>query len=143
MDKKQLLYDLARSYLHTPYIWGGDDATGLDCSGLVIELLKSFGIVPSGFDATAKGLFNILKSRTGSTVTPTDQFGRLVFFGRDVSEISHVAFCLGGGLILEAGGGDSKTTSEAEAVKRNAFVRVRPLKSRSDLVAILHMDWGF
>ena len=39
---------VAFSLLHKPYIWGGDNpAKGVDCSGLVIEILKSMGKLPA------------------------------------------------------------------------------------------------
>lgn len=143
MDKKKLLYDLATSFIHTPYRWGGDDPTGVDCSGFIIELLKSFGLVPNAFDSTAKDLHNILLARSGSVAVPDDSFGDLVFFGGDISSISHVALCLGGGLMLEAGGGGSKTKTVDDAVAQNAFVRIRPIKNRKDVVATIHIEWGF
>ena len=50
---------VAWHYLGTPYIWGGDDFSGFDCSGFVIEILKSVGILPRDGDWTAA----MLKSR--------------------------------------------------------------------------------
>jgi len=143
MEKKKILYDLAKSYLHTPYRWGGDDVSGIDCSGFLVELLKAFGIVAGGYDGTAKDLFNSLKARPGSAMVPSDSFGDIVFFGSDLSSISHVALCLGSGLIIEAGGGGRDTTSSDKAFAKNAFVRIRPLKHRSDRLEIMHIDWGF
>lgn len=34
----------AMSYIGTPYVWGGNGRQGLDCSGLVQQVYKSFGI---------------------------------------------------------------------------------------------------
>lgn len=34
----------AMSYLGTPYVWGGNDRSGVDCSGLVQQVYKSMGI---------------------------------------------------------------------------------------------------
>ena len=39
-------YKLAWKYIGKFYKWGGDDPSGFDCSGFVIEILKSVGILP-------------------------------------------------------------------------------------------------
>lgn len=134
MDK--FLYDYAISFIGKPYYWGGDDPMqGFDCSGLVIELLKSCGMLPRRFDATSQGLYNRFRSK--SELRRHCQFGALCFYGRDKRRITHIAFGLDDKRILEAGGGNSRTKSEDIAIDQNAFVRVRPVASRSDLVAIL------
>lgn len=39
------IIDLAKSYLGTPYVWGGENPeSGFDCSGFVCYVFKSFGI---------------------------------------------------------------------------------------------------
>src|SRR5262245_24009514 len=45
------------SHLNSPYAWGGDDSiTGFDCSGLVIEGLRSVGLLARDGDWTAADL---------------------------------------------------------------------------------------
>jgi len=60
MDKmisaKYWFLQSALSYLGTPYVWGGDDPSGFDCSGFVIECLKSAGILNEREDYTAESL---------------------------------------------------------------------------------------
>ena len=36
--------DIARTYLGTPYVWGGEDPDGFDCSGLVQHVYAEIGI---------------------------------------------------------------------------------------------------
>ena len=49
MSQKAVL-DYAYSFLGTPYRWGGDDPlTGIDCSGLALEVLKAAGIYRGSF----------------------------------------------------------------------------------------------
>jgi hypothetical protein len=38
------LYDISLQYLQTPYLWGGRDSMGLDCSGLIQNLYQMIGI---------------------------------------------------------------------------------------------------
>lgn len=132
----QILKDYAFSLLGLPYTWGGDDTIdGFDCSGLVIELLQSCDLFPHGKDTTAQGLYN--KFRYESEVNKRD-FGSLVFFGKNINEISHVGFMIDNFRMIEAGGGNSQTKNRDMAKKQNAFVRIRPINIRSDLVSILH-----
>lgn len=117
------------------YIWGGDDPMkGFDCSGLVIEVLKSCGMLPHKFDTTAQGLYDrFLPIGISSEKT----LGSLIFYGKSVKKITHVTLGLDSFRMLEAGGGGSKVLTVADAIKHNAFSRIRPIASRSDLVAVI------
>ncbi len=133
----QLTKDYAMRFVGLPYRWGGDDPiNGFDCSGLTIEILQSKGLLPRGFDAPAKGLYNHFLKQAG-TVVGLRNLGALAFFGKSINEITHVGFMLDEKRMLEAGGGGSATTNDQTAANQNAFVRVRPLTWRKDLVAIL------
>lgn len=130
-----LLVAYAMSFLGLPYLWGGENPmTGFDCSGLVQELLQSVGIDPSG-DQSAQALHDLLmptaRSMTGR------QKGALAFYGRSVREITHVAFLIDEYRVIEAGGGGRLITDEKKAAAASAFVRMRPLEHRADLVALL------
>lgn len=133
MTKKEAAIEYALSFLGLPYLWGGDSPfKGFDCSGLVQEILMGVGLDPSG-DQTAQGLFLAFKHK----ISRTPAEGCLVFFGKDISHITHIGFCVSDGVMVEAGGGGSKTTTRDAAVSANARVRMRSVASRADLVAIV------
>jgi cell wall-associated NlpC family hydrolase len=125
----------ALSLLGTPYRWGGDDPIhGFDCSGLIIELLSSVGILPHGADMTSQMLCNRFK--LGAPLGQRPEFGALVFYGRSENEISHVGMLINSVCMVEAGGGTSATKDRESAANQNAFVRVRPFLARRDLVCL-------
>ena len=129
----------AKSFLLVPYIWGGQSPVGVDCSGYVIMVLQAEGTLPNSFDATSQGLYTYFKTN-GAKSLPYATRGCLVFYGRSISKITHVALCYNSTHVLEAAGGDSTTKTTTDAVKRAAHVRVRKIDYRKDIVAIVTTD---
>lgn len=122
MNKLSIAVKVAWAFVGKFYKWGGDDPSGFDCSGLCIEILKSTGHLPRKGDWTAQSLFNEFRDNTVFNATT----GCLVFWGWP--KITHVEFCIDGELTIGASGGGSKTITEADAIKQNAYVKVRPIR---------------
>ena len=132
---RMVAVEYARSMVGRPYRWGGDDPMGgFDCSGLAQEVLASVGLDPSG-DQTADGLYRMLKAKAVGSPDGNWPAGCLVFYG-SASAITHVGVSIGNGLMVEAGGGGSKTLTAEDAQTQNAFVRIRPINRRADFVAV-------
>jgi len=98
MATGQDIVDFAMQYRGTPYVWGGNDLTGgIDCSGLVQQVFKNFGITTgrTTWDQIAEG------SAVGQKgLRPGD----LVFFDTDrsVSGPDHVGIYMGNGKMIHA-----------------------------------------
>ena len=129
----------ALTFLGTPYIWGGQSYSGVDCSGFAILVLQAEGKVDEGFEATAQGLYSYFAANGGRSISHGVR-GCLAFYGSSPAKIKHVAICLDGKYIIEAGGGDITTKKISDAAERGAHVRIRKLTYRKDLVAILTTD---
>lgn len=128
----------ALKFVGRPYIWGGDGSGkcggGFDCSGLVLECLWAFGILPQK-DMTAQEIYTALCKKGWDAVpVKAAAFEDILFFGNDLKHVTHVAIAIAGGLMVEAGGGGSKCKTVATST---GMVRVRPISWRKDLVAVL------
>jgi cell wall-associated NlpC family hydrolase len=136
---QKIVMDYAFSFLGTPYRWGGDDPLlGIDCSGLVLEVLKAAGVYKGAFDTTAQGLYDDLTKNKSAALTNSPAPMALAFYGKSNKAITHVALCVCSTKVLEAGGGGHKVVDVASAAAANAFVRIRPIDHRIDLVAIVN-----
>ena len=87
----------AMSYLGTPYMWAGESAAGLDCSGLTMVSYEAAGVYLTHSSRVQYGQ---------GTQVPLDaaQPGDLVFWSSDGSQsgIYHVAIYLGDDQMIEA-----------------------------------------
>lgn len=141
MNSKEVLLLLMQASLFTPYKWGGNHPLeGVDCSGFVLELLRSIGRWDKS-DSTAQGIHAKL-SRDNEIDIAKVKFGDLLFFGKGRLGITHISMALSPLLMIEAGGGGSHTQSAADAIKHGAMVRIRPIASRNDLVSTVALGIG-
>lgn len=130
-----------------PYIWGGQGWQVLDghpeevydCSGLIVAKLERAGRY-KGPDLNSGALYATFSKGNGLVSVSATNFtkgtvaapGALFFWASDptkASSIYHVAASLGNGMMIEAGGGNSKTKTVADAIKSEAMVRVVPFRN--------------
>ncbi|RLC88834.1 MAG: hypothetical protein DRJ03_00935 [Chloroflexi bacterium] len=140
-ETKNIMENVAWSFHGLPYIWGGDDPMkGFDCSGFVIEILKSVALLPRKGDWTAQGLYNRFLITHQTQAEP--EFGCLAFWhspwGEETDKIVHVEFCLNDFLTMGASGGGSKTKTEEDASAQNAYIKVRPIR-QTNLKTIINV----
>lgn len=130
-----IIRPLAISMLNIPYIYGGKSPiNGLDCSGVVCELLQSLGLIGRNVEMNSQMIFDNFKNKSAEGVIA---LGSLAFYGESASKISHVAMFLDTHFIIEAGHGTSDTKEVSQAQIRDAKVRISPFNYRKDLVAVL------
>jgi cell wall-associated NlpC family hydrolase len=111
---------VAETFLHTPYLWGGTSAFGLDCSGLIQLAMRMAGRpVPRDTDMQAGSI--------GEPIDPGEDFselrrGDLVFWK------GHVGIMRDGETLLHANGHTMTVASEplASAVTRIAHLYGQP-----------------
>lgn len=87
---------VALSQVGTPYVWGGEEPGGFDCSGLVQYSYAAAGI---SMPRVAQDQYD------AGPVLPPDATlvaGDLIFFGASATTIEHVGIYLGNGQMVDA-----------------------------------------
>lgn len=118
----------AVKYLGKPYVWGGesDAEGGYDCSGFVYNVLNDSGIKVGR--TTAQGYYNKYKGNASNKKVA----GALLFFGKSVTSITHVAIASGDGVHMYESIGSSKNTK----TNKGKGVTYSYISRRKDLVAV-------
>ena len=143
MTKEEVLLNLAFREIGEPYSWGGQspiEDEGFDCSGLVYYLYESIGLLPYKKDLNADGIVKNFQSKVDKTFTSSAKCGDLVYWENSNGRVTHIEMCIGNGLCLGASGGGSKTKTKKDAIRDNAFVRVRPIDARKGALVIKTSD---
>lgn len=125
---RDIAVDYVMRYIGTFYSWGGDDPSGFDCSGIAIEMLKAVGLMKRKVDATAAMLWEKFKDKQVNEPYK----GCLVFwYNNTTKKIIHIEICINNRLSVGASGGGSRTKTKEDAIRDNAFIKMRPFKSRA------------
>ena len=118
----ELAEKVAWSFHGTFYSWGGDDPSAFDCSGYVMEILQSVGIIGSKEDMNAEALYQRFEKMDSPAA------GLLAFrFNEETGLAVHVGFMVSDEFVLHAAGGGSHVKTKEDAIKHNAFIKLRPV----------------
>jgi cell wall-associated NlpC family hydrolase len=94
----QKVYETARQYLNTPYLWGGRSVFGFDCSGFIQTVHKIHGIQLKR-DTNQQVLAGHLIAAMSGAVP-----GDLAFFCNDEGKVNHVGMVLPDSQIIHCSG---------------------------------------
>jgi cell wall-associated NlpC family hydrolase len=85
---------IARTFLHSPYVWGGESLSGVDCSGLVVAVYRRLGLtLPHQSDELWHSLRHVRRLHKGD----------ILAFGSG-GYSSHVGIYIGRGRFIHAVG---------------------------------------
>ena len=130
---------LAMQYLNVPYIYGGNNPLiGIDCSALVQLPLRKLKVIRD-YDHSAQMIYDDLIKN--DYVSSEPEMDCILFFGRSVDRISHIAIALNEELMIEAASGGPKVTLEQHAIAKQAKVEFNRIDRRNDLVASIKVTY--
>ncbi|MBO0731239.1 MAG: C40 family peptidase [Acidimicrobiaceae bacterium] len=104
--RERKVVSAARSYLGTPYVYGGDSRSGIDCSGLTSSAYHNAFGIDIGRDTSAQLASGQVVGHDGNWSLDKKllQPGDLIFYGQPGASgpNAHVVMYLGGGKVIEA-----------------------------------------
>lgn len=97
-DIRDSLVEISELYLNSPYLWGGRNPFGIDCSGFTQLIFKMHGVSLPRDASQQVDLGDTLNFLTEAKP------GDLAFFDNDDGDIIHVGLLLGQNKIIHASG---------------------------------------
>ncbi len=88
---------VAQRYLGTPYVWGGENARGFDCSGFIMRVMRDLGYSALPHSAAEQFRYGMPVAKEALKA------GDIVFFANTYKPgVSHVGIYLGRGRFIHA-----------------------------------------
>lgn len=99
---------IAKTFLGTPYVWGGKSTSGVDCSGLVQSSYRALG-----YNLPRDAYMQAYMGRLSATPATREflEAGDLLYFMSSTGRISHTAIYIADDVYIEAVDGGVKYTS--------------------------------
>jgi gamma-D-glutamyl-L-lysine dipeptidyl-peptidase len=95
-NKRELIVNLAKSLINTPYLWGGRSSWGIDCSGFTQLVYRTAGV-----DIPRDSSQQVNFGKSVNFISDA-QPGDLVFFDNEEGIIVHVGILIGNGKVIHA-----------------------------------------
>lgn len=89
----QQIVEEARSWIGTPYMYGGTTSAGIDCSGFTMRVMEQFGVYLPRTTGAQYGVGTVSNAKAGD----------LVFFTNGGTGIAHNGIATGEGTVIHAG----------------------------------------
>lgn len=100
-NERDSAVEYLKKWLMVPYGWGMDDFSSMDCSGLIMEVLKSVGRFGERRDLTADGLFHLYER----LAVQNPYKGCLIFWlDKNNGKAKHVAMMVDERFLIHAAG---------------------------------------
>ena len=110
------LLETIKSFINSPYLWGGKTKYGVDCSGLIQTIFKTLNIILPR-DAKEQSDF-------GVEIKEAYKLGDLGFFGENLNRISHVGIFVDNETVVHAYGRVRMDKINNEGIYNNEEKRV-------------------
>jgi len=110
------LLETIKSFINSPYLWGGKTKYGVDCSGLIQTIFKTLNII---LPRDAKE-----QSDVGAEIEEGYKLGDLAFFGKNLNNITHVGIFVDNETVVHAYGRVRMDKINSEGIYNNEEKRV-------------------
>ena len=144
INPRYSMANYAENFIGLPYSYGGN-GPWFDCGSLMGEIFRAHFTNFPHHDINSQGIRELLKKSKGVASVDFNHAkkypGVVILYGSTNKTSEHIAMTIRGGFLIEAGGGHASTLTPADASKDGAFVRVRPIEHRLDIIDMLDLDY--